>query len=482
MIPTTDLPRALIHLLLVRPFTAWVIGFNVAGEEHVKGLGPMILASNHNSHLDTLLILSSLSLPQALRVHPVAAEDYFGGGGVMGPLARWLFNLITVRRDRVSRKENPLERMAEVLRRGESLLIFPEGTRGEPDRLAAFKTGVGHLAAQHPDVPVIPVFVHGSGRAMPRGAAVPVPLWTSVAFSSPVEARGRAADITLELERSVRRMAEEAVRSDACLAAPPRREEAPKPPLRVAVAGIDGSGKSTCYRSLVALLAADRVVTGVGDELLLGRGGSIEEADWVPGAFLKQCLHRLAKGATRLTGYKAAKLAELIARCGVQDAMTLKFRPAVAASDGHPLVNTLAWGILAYPDLFSADLCRETLDFLIGRGETKAGRLRFFARRMPEVLLLGWLADLRPPDMLVLLAVPPERAVERIERRGEKRQLHETAQMLGRLQEAYGTVARLLGSEYGVEVRHIEAGERAAADILEEAHRLVRARLEAHER
>jgi 1-acyl-sn-glycerol-3-phosphate acyltransferase len=209
----SDLPRALAHLLLVRPFTAWVIGFNVQGQENVAGRGRVILASNHNSHLDTLLILSSLGLRQALRVRPVAAEDYFGGSA--GLAARWLFNLVTVRRRRVTRKENPLERMAEALASGDSLLIFPEGTRGEPDRLAAFKTGVGHLAARHPDIPVIPVFVHGSGRSMPRGASVPLPLWTSVTFAPPVPPRdpagpAAAAEFTRELEAVVRGMAEEA--------------------------------------------------------------------------------------------------------------------------------------------------------------------------------------------------------------------------------------------------------------------------------
>jgi adenylate kinase family enzyme len=315
---------------------------------------------------------------------------------------------------------------------------------------------------------------------MPRGASVPLPLWTSVRFSAPVAGAGAPADITRELEGVVRRMAEEVQGSESALAAPPAQEKPPAPPLRVAVIGIDGSGKSTCSRELVARLAGEMVVTGLGDTLLLGRGGSVEETDWVPGALLKQCLHRLAKGADRLTGYKLAKLAELVTRCGIQEVMTLKFRPAVAAADGHPLINILAWGILAYPERFSPELCRETLDLLTGRGDLPARRLFFFARTMPEVLALRWWAGLQPPDLVLFLAVPPDAAIRRIVQRGEKRQLHETPEQLARLQEAYATVTGLLRAEYGVEVHRIEAGERAVPDIMAEALRLVRGRLEAH--
>ncbi len=134
-----DLPRVLVYLFLVKPFTRLVIGFNTAGLKNIKGLGQMILVSNHSSHLDTLIILSSLGLKQAMRTHPVAARDYFGKGDWLGNAACRLFNLVTVPRHRISRSDNPLDIMGDVLRRGENILIFPEGSRGEADHMAAFK-------------------------------------------------------------------------------------------------------------------------------------------------------------------------------------------------------------------------------------------------------------------------------------------------------------------------------------------------------
>ncbi|MFA5141003.1 MAG: 1-acyl-sn-glycerol-3-phosphate acyltransferase [Elusimicrobiota bacterium] len=458
--------RALVHVLLVRPFTRWVIGFNVSGSESVRGLKQMVLAANHNSHLDGLLVFSSLPLRQAMRLHPVAAEDYFGQGDLWGMLARWLFNMVTISRTRVSRRHNPLERMQRVLDRGDSILIFPEGTRGEPDRMAPFQAGVGHLAKSFPDIPIVPVCVLGAGRSMPRGASVPVPVWTTVEFGSPLRAQGRPAETAAALEQAIREMAERAGRWHGAV---PEAGDSRKPAY-VAVVGIDGSGKSSIQRRVVEALSSIRPVAGIGDVLLLGRQGRLEDIGWIPGACLKQTLHRLAKASRIPLGYKLAKLAELAMRRHLQDVITLKFRPHAVVYDGHPLVNVAAWGTLAYPELFNERRCAEALGIMSGRGEPSL----FYLRRMPEVLALRLFARFDLPDAMVLLKLDPGTAMRRIESRGEEKQMHETAEKLGRLQKAYEAVGRLLRERYGVRVLELDVDGKTLSEASQEAADFVR--------
>jgi 1-acyl-sn-glycerol-3-phosphate acyltransferase len=160
-----------------------------------------IYYANHTSHMDTLALWCAL--PNQLRktTRPVAASDYWNRGGVRGYIATRGFNALFIERDKDKREGDPLEPLAQALARGESLIIFPEGTRRAQALPSPFKSGIFHLAAKFPDAELVPVYLDNLYRSMPKGTYLPVPLTCSVRFGTPLT---RVADETKEafLERA----------------------------------------------------------------------------------------------------------------------------------------------------------------------------------------------------------------------------------------------------------------------------------------
>jgi 1-acyl-sn-glycerol-3-phosphate acyltransferase len=167
--------RVLIHLLLLRPLLRLIFGINVTGRENLKGLDRFILVANHNSHLDTLLLYSVLPVGQIPTTHPLAARDYFARHRWLFAVVNYLFRPIWI--DRIQKEGDPIAETLRVIDRGCSVIVFPEGTRGEPGQIQEFKTGVGRLVERRRDVPVVPVFLLGPERSLPKRAPFPLPLW-----------------------------------------------------------------------------------------------------------------------------------------------------------------------------------------------------------------------------------------------------------------------------------------------------------------
>ena len=167
-----------------------------------------IYFANHQSHFDWVLIWAALPGDLRAVTRPIAARDYWTGSKLKHWITREVFNAVYVSRTRKpagtedgATDEDPLEPLMEALRRGDSLVIFPEGTRGHQADPAYFKSGLYHLAQAFPEVQLIPTWIDNVQRVMPKGEVVPVPILCSVTFGAPI-APGEGEDKRVFLDRA----------------------------------------------------------------------------------------------------------------------------------------------------------------------------------------------------------------------------------------------------------------------------------------
>jgi len=168
---------------------AFIARLITGAQGHWKGCPPMaeqrIYFANHQSHLDWVLIWAALPHDLRAGTRPIAARDYWTSSRFKQWLTTEVFHAVYVSRQR-SDDQDPLEPLVEALKAGDSLVIFPEGTRSLRGDPLPFKSGLYHLAQLFPDVRLIPAWIDNVQRVMPKGEVVPVPILCTVTFGAPL--------------------------------------------------------------------------------------------------------------------------------------------------------------------------------------------------------------------------------------------------------------------------------------------------------
>ncbi len=141
--------------------------------------------ANHTSHLDSLVIWSSL--PREIRslTRPVAAEDYWGRGPIRRFIAR-AFNALLIDRKEIKVHQSPVDLIIREIGDTYSLIVFPEGSRNTNSEMGEFKSGLYYLSKKRPDLELVPVYIENLNRVLPRGEFLPVPLLSYITFGPPI--------------------------------------------------------------------------------------------------------------------------------------------------------------------------------------------------------------------------------------------------------------------------------------------------------
>jgi 1-acyl-sn-glycerol-3-phosphate acyltransferase len=144
-----------------------------------------IYFANHQSHADLVMIWAALPTELRSITRPIAARDYWATSGFKRWITTTVFNAVYVDRERKG-DDNPLAPLLKALDNGDSLILFPEGTRGHTGEPQPFKSGLFQLAQRYPDVHLIPAWISNVQRVMPKGEVIPVPVLCSVTFGKPL--------------------------------------------------------------------------------------------------------------------------------------------------------------------------------------------------------------------------------------------------------------------------------------------------------
>ena len=200
--------RSLFFYLIIRPFIMIILGLNVRRWENLPKQGPAIIVANHNSHLDTLVLMTLFRGKQIHTIRPIAAADYFFKNKFIAWFSLHMMHIIPLERNPKT-KDDLFNGVYEALDQNHIVILFPEGSRGEPEKVSRLKSGVFHLLKERPNVPVYPVFMHGLGKSLPKGERVFVPFFCDVFIGEPFPWNSNKKTFMNTLEENMQQLAAE---------------------------------------------------------------------------------------------------------------------------------------------------------------------------------------------------------------------------------------------------------------------------------
>lgn len=167
--------KVLFFAFIVKPIVFVILGLNIKGREKLPLEGGAVIAPNHNSHLDTLVIMSLYPLSKIDKIRPVAAADYFMRNKFVSWISTYCIGIIPLDRTGASSQEELFKEPHEALDNKDILILFPEGSRGKPEQMTRLKKGLFYLLKDKKDIPIIPIAMQGLGNSLPKGEALFVP-------------------------------------------------------------------------------------------------------------------------------------------------------------------------------------------------------------------------------------------------------------------------------------------------------------------
>ncbi|WP_198412988.1 lysophospholipid acyltransferase family protein [Synechococcus sp. UW140] len=204
-----QLQKALFFLLLVKPILSLIIGLHIRDQQRLPKRGPALVVANHNSHLDVFVLMSLFPLRMLSKLRAVAAADYF----LSNPLLAWfslnLVGILAIDRHPKRGRTDPLAPVEAALARNEIVILFPEGSRGDPEVMTPLRSGIAHLLQRHPELEATPVFLHGLGKALPKGEALLVPFFCDALVGEPIRWSGDKQQCLSQLMKTFKQLATE---------------------------------------------------------------------------------------------------------------------------------------------------------------------------------------------------------------------------------------------------------------------------------
>lgn len=177
----------IIYSYFIRTFLKIFVGVKMDNATFLLKESQFIIVANHNSHLDTMTLLASLPSKIIDKVRPVAAADHFGKTRMKQKMTNYFVNtlLIKRKRDKDNPDHDPINQMLKAIDEGYSLIIFPEGTRGEPEIQQPLQPGIAFVLKNRPQVKYIPAYMKGMGKAMPKNDSLIIPFSSSLRYGKP---------------------------------------------------------------------------------------------------------------------------------------------------------------------------------------------------------------------------------------------------------------------------------------------------------